>query len=418
MEKKCFKIFMCCITSFLVVIANVCASTDASDYEIAYGYSKGTTCGIGINNGETQKLTNFTCERNPSGAEILQATYSKNADGDILTFEKDAKIYNYGGAESSSKIIVNGNNAIQLLENQNYTIAGNGTLMVSKYQAYEQLTNNEGNPLFEVFYDNGLTASGTPNSIHLKDEDGNYLLITSKEELASIFENIKAYNPELSDATYNEENISFLQKHMGMVEHNINESWVKEHITTDLNVFYNEDGTVTFSSVGSTLEYENVIFESKSILDKNYKLDVIDTLKNATDELKDAIKKASKDLIALYDISVVDVNNNIVPMKDGSFTIKIKLTDTMKKYNSLTVAYILDSKIVETFDTTNDGEYVTFNTTHLSEYAILGSYDNNSETIENPSTGDNIISNITILSLSIVGIGFLIYALKKGKCNN
>ena len=100
-------------------------------------------------------------------------------------------------------------------------------------------------------------------------------------------------------------------------------------------------------------------------------------------------------------------------MENGTFTIKIKLTDAMKEYNTLTAAYILDGKIVETFNTTIDGEYVVFNTTHLSEYAILGENTTTDEVIENPSTGDNIMQYAIVLCLSAIGIGYVAYTLKK-----
>ena len=180
-----------------------------------------------------------------------------------------------------------------------------------------------------------------------------------------------------------------------------------------MKIIYNENDSITFSNVGSVLDAENVIFESKDILDEKFTLDVTDVTSNATDELKDAIALDNKVLLLLYDISVVNENNEIVPMENGTFTIKIKLTEEMKEYDTLTAAYILDGKVVETFDISIDGEYVVFNTTHLSEYAILGENVKTDEVIENPSTGDNILVYVTILGLSVVGTGILLYKIRK-----
>ena len=187
---------------------------------------------------------------------------------------------------------------------------------------------------------------------------------------------------------------------------------MSEHITSEKVVTYNEDGSVTFSD-GNILTSDNVIFESSENFDESYKLESIDILDNASEELKNEVANQNKVLLALYDISVVNGNSEVVPMENGTFTIKIKLTDAMKEYNTLTAAYILDGKIVETFNTTIDGEYVVFNTTHLSEYAILGENTVTDETVENPSTGDNVMQYAIVLCLSAIGIGYAAYTLRK-----
>lgn len=245
----------------------------------------------------------------------------------------------------------------------------------------------------------------------LKDENGDPLIVSKEEGIESIFEELKEYNEGLDGATYNENDVLYTSV-AGWSIYDIDEAWVSEHITSDKVVTYNEDGSVTFSD-GNVLTSDNVIFESSENFDESYKLESIDILDNASEELKNEVANQNKVLLALYDISVVNGNSEVVPMENGTFTIKIKLTDAMKEYNTLTAAYILDGKIVETFNTTIDGEYVVFNTTHLSEYAILGENTVTDETVENPSTGDNVMQYAIVLCLSAIGIGYAAYTLRK-----
>ena len=327
----------------------------------------------------------------------LVATYTID---DILKFENNQTSYLFGGSTNNTNIVVNGNNTINVLMNQKYTITGTGSLTIQYYIVNEQLKDEENNLLYEVFYD----------TAYLKDENGENITVTSKEELATIFDEIKEYN-SLVDGTYDETKATLIPLNE-WVNYEIDEAWVKENITTDKDVIYNTDGSVTFSDGNKVLSSDNVLFESSESFKESYKLNVVDILDKASNSLKDEVASSNKVLLLLYDISVIDDNSEIIPMEDGTFTIKVKLTDEMKKYNTLTAAYILDDKIVENFDTTIDGEYVVFNTTHLSEYAILGE-NTTDQVIENPSTVDNILQYVTILCLSAIGIGYALYTLRK-----
>ncbi len=404
LKKKCLAIILAGILMF-PIIAN--ASSDSSDYELSYSYDGSKICGIGVDNGEERVLTNLMCSKNTSGDEISIATFIKNANGDTLTLESDADFYLYGGAEDSSTIVVNGNNHINILMDEHFTITGNGSLTIDGLYSSRLAVDEDGNQLYYIVYDD---IDGFQHRV--VDENGDDVLVVSKEEFEAMYENLKASNPDMAQIAL-EDLEYFINSQYEVVPETITEEWIKEHITTEMNIIYNENDSITFSNVGSVLDAENVIFESKDILDEKFTLDVTDVTSNATDELKDAIALDNKVLLLLYDISVVNENNEIVPMENGTFTIKIKLTEEMKEYDTLTAAYILDGKVVETFDISIDGEYVVFNTTHLSEYAILGENVKTDEIIENPSTGDNILVYVTILGLSVVGTGILLYKIRK-----
>lgn len=385
------------------------ANTDASETEFSWSYDEVSTFpGVGVFADTIYLMSDGIPSPSITENAKLVATYTSD---DTLTFAKDQTSYLFGGATSDSTIVVDGNNTISVLLNQKYTITGEGTLTVDSYGSYEQLKDEAGNLLFNAFYYYGETASGTPQSIMLKDENGDPLIVSKEEGIESIFEELKEYNEGLDGATYNENDVLYTSV-AGWSIYDIDEAWVSEHITSDKVVTYNEDGSVTFSD-GNILTSDNVIFESSEKFDESYKLESIDILDNASEELKNEVANQNKVLLALYDISVVNGNSEVVPMENGTFTIKIKLTDAMKEYNTLTAAYILDGKIVETFNTTIDGEYVVFNTTHLSEYAILGENTVTDETVENPSTGDNVMQYAIVLCLSAIGIGYAAYTLRK-----
>lgn len=385
------------------------ATTDTSETEFSWSYDEVSTFpGVGVFADTIYLMSDGIPSPSITENAKLVATYTSD---DTLTFAKDQTSYLFGGATSDSTIVVDGNNTINVLLNQKYTITGEGTLTVDSYGSYEQLKDEAGNLLFNVFYYYGETASGTPQSIMLKDENGDPLIVSKEEGIESIFEELKEYNEGLDGATYNENDVLYTSV-AGWSIYDIDEAWVSEHITSDKVVTYNEDGSVTFSD-GNILTSDNVIFESSENFDESYKLESIDILDNASEELKNEVANQNKVLLALYDISVVNGNSEVVPMENGTFTIKIKLTDAMKEYNTLTAAYILDGKIVETFNTTIDGEYVVFNTTHLSEYAILGENTVTDETVENPSTGDNVMQYAIVLCLSAIGIGYAAYTLRK-----
>ena len=283
---------------------------------------------------------------------------------------------------------------------------------------------DDGIPYQEINEEANLLATYTSDDVLTFAQDQGFYLFGGAKDNTTIVVNGDNFINVILDQTYvisgdgslTIDSYKSAASGTGWVSYDLTEEWIVEHITTDMDVVYNEDGSVTFTSdiaINNKLEANDVIFETTESFADSYKLDVTNILDSASDELKSEVSNNNKTLVALYDISVVDENNSVVPMEDGTFTIRIKLTDEMLTYDALTAAYILDGKIVETFNTTIDGEYVVFNTTHLSEYAILGENTTTDEVIENPSTGDNIMQYAIVLCLSAIGFGYVAYTLRK-----
>ena len=79
--------------------------------------------------------------------------------------------------------------------------------------------------------------------------------------------------------------------------------------------------------------------------------------------------------------------------------------------------YIKDGKIVEEMPTKIEGNYIVFETTHLSEYGIVAS--NNEKTqgavdkTQNPQTGDNVVVFGIIFVVAVLGLAISTIISKK-----
>ena len=96
-------------------------------------------------------------------------------------------------------------------------------------------------------------------------------------------------------------------------------------------------------------------------------------------------------------------------------SISIRIDEEVaNKYNSFKAAYINDEgKVEEVIDASKNDEYITFETTHLSTYSVIG-YNAIATEIENPQTGDNIIAYALLGIISIIGLsGASVYMKKR-----
>ena len=137
------------------------------------------------------------------------------------------------------------------------------------------------------------------------------------------------------------------------------------------------------------------------------------------------LKEQLPGLLSIYDISVRK-DGKALEIKDNPMTVKIPMNDHLKGYK-----YPL-----ERFDAVVEGDFLVFETTHLSQYAILGSNtpfststvqdgeqtgagDQSSDTTI-PQTGDgsNMMLWIGLLAASGAGVyGMTLYSRKKKEQN-
>lgn len=119
-------------------------------------------------------------------------------------------------------------------------------------------------------------------------------------------------------------------------------------------------------------------------------------------EIKPELKEELPGLLTVYQITVKDADGKTVEVKNNPMTVKIPMTDQLKGYKYYQAVYLGDP--LERFDAVVEGDFLVFETTHLSQYAILGSntpFETSekpgkpSEKTESPQTGDN--SNMFLL---------------------
>ena len=87
-------------------------------------------------------------------------------------------------------------------------------------------------------------------------------------------------------------------------------------------------------------------------------------------ESRPELKEELPGLLSIYDISVRQ-NGETLEIKDNPMTVKIPLNDHLKGYKYYQAVYLGDP--LERFDAVVEGDFLVFETTHLSQYAILGS---------------------------------------------
>ena len=202
-----------------------------------------------------------------------------------------------------------------------------------------------------------------------------------------------------------------------------------EYVNTNYNLI-EKDGKFVVEpnkTMNATDESGNTIveFESEEAFSTEYILnieskdlthedDVIYLVEDHVFNESQNTKVTDTKVLATYDITVTD-GQNIVPMENGKFTISIRIDEEVaNKYNSFKAAYINDEgKVEEVIDASKNDEYITFETTHLSTYSVIG-YNAIATEIENPQTGDNIIAYALLGIISIIGLsGASVYMKKR-----
>lgn len=179
------------------------------------------------------------------------------------------------------------------------------------------------------------------------------------------------------------------------------------------------------------LESTNGTIEFEEGINKNYKLDIKEV------EVKKNL--ANKNVKFLADINVLD-GDTVVKLTHTKMKIRLALPEDLKGYDKYEVVYILDDEIKETIPAVVEDGYITFVTTHLSQYGIIATKNNTAAQDKNPvitpngnnttntstenkktdnivkdtpKTGDN--TNLVLLIGALVISSFVLMRLKKKK---
>ncbi len=204
-------------------------------------------------------------------------------------------------------------------------------------------------------------------------------------------------------------------------------SWSDDDRNTNYTV--SDDG-------GNTIQFKEVPDRKYNLTIKNFigatdeELAEEGVTRELYNEVLSGLKEVTKDygtLLMFYDIRVTDKEDGH-EITDGPLTIKIKLTEEMKKYNSFVLACVKDDFSLEKpIELKIEGDYLVGTLPHLSNYVLVGDIvseanadvvdtDTTSNTeVSNPKTNDSIYSWIIVMLASIVGLAVLTLVIKRKK---
>lgn len=170
----------------------------------------------------------------------------------------------------------------------------------------------------------------------------------------------------------------------------------------------NFDDEETIKDIKSSSKIDGSIHIDDGI-NSSYKLEILPL------DISESLK--NKGIIALYDINIVK-DQEIVSINGIKMRISIKLSEDLLKYRNYKIVYLKNGEIKETLDAKIKNGYIVFETSHLSNYAIVATKQEvNDETkeeiktevteetkTENPKTSDNLVSYILLGVISTLGI--------------
>lgn len=192
------------------------------------------------------------------------------------------------------------------------------------------------------------------------------------------------------------------------------------------------EGT-TIKETSDTSEVKgSITFESP--VDENYTLDIKKV--EVPKELEDQNVKF------IVDINLLNPNLEIVEINGQKMKIKIALPEELKDYKNYKVVYIKDGEIKETLPAIVEDGNIIFETSHLSQYGIIATNEEDNELGEedvesgeeetkveekeetegtqkseedskNPITGDTIALAVTLFALASCGVAALPIIRKK-----
>gem|GEM_PF-3771955 len=148
---------------------------------------------------------------------------------------------------------------------------------------------------------------------------------------------------------------------------------------------------------------------STTVLDIETQLYVEIITDKLNDEQRSAYQKSieniqkGQELVALYNITLKVNSQEVEP--NGDVTVRLYITDELKKYENLQVVYINDAGEIQVISSTREGDYLVFNTSHFSQYGIIG------------TTKDNYVPIILIALGGIILISAFIIIMKTKKRN-
>lgn len=368
----------------------------------------------------------YICKGSEYGKSSDAIYYS--GEGSTITFNNLNAYYFTNWEEYDVTIDLKGKNNISLLHisDSKFKVSGSGSLKFKQNSFVKKVINGES--VYQFYYKDKTVLNSDKKIFEgttLEFEE-NYELLKKENSLPSEYHLDDYVLVQVVDYT----------KMTSVV---VTESWISQHIETELKTsavdgfgiieYIKPEKTETSSetpkkktsSTASKLSTDNVILISEKKLKKKYKLKE-KNLKEKKVASKVSKALSDKDLISFYDVSVFNGKKE-VSMKNGKYTIKIKIDDAIESYENYQIIYVNDDgKIEEYIEGTIEGDYIVFQTTHLSQYGVIASPKVVEPEVEqelappsvetiNPVKKNSVnVSNIFKISI-LLGIVFLTIAL-------
>ena len=348
---------------------------------------------------------NYICKGKEYGSSTDAIYYS--GKGNTINLNNLDAYYFTNWEEYDVTLNITGKNNISLLHvsDSKFKVTGSGSLKFKQNSFVKKVINGE--PVYQYVY-KGKTVVNSDKKI--------YEGITI--EFEENYEHLKEIN-SLPDE-YNLEDYVLVQvvDYTKMTSITVTEEWIKQHIDTNLNIAL-EDGFGTIKYVkpkeeakapettgkkqnDNQLETDNVILISDKKVNTKYELKEENlTNHEVATKVNDSIEK---DLVSLYDVTVYNGKKQ-VPMKNGKYTIKIKLDNNIDNYENYQIIYVNDDgEIEEYIDGRIEGEYIVFNTSHLSQYGVIANPVQKEELATKSEIKEisPVISNIFKISILVI----------------
>ena len=315
---------------------------------------------------------NYICKGKEYGSSIDAIYYS--GSGSKIILNNFNAYYFTSWEENDVTIDIIGTNNISMLQlsNSKFSVIGSGSLKFKQNSFVKKVINGEA--VYQYVYKD-KTVQNSDKKIYegkIKEFEENYELLKEMNKL-----------PE----EYNLEDYELVQvvDYTKMIPVVVTDEWIKQHVSTEL-VIETVDGfgvvkyekpktekapetTGDKNNKNNQLETDNVILISDKKVNTKYKLKEENLIEH---EVADKVsEKLEKDLVTLYDVSVYNGKKQ-VSMKNGQYTLKIKLDSDVDKYENYQIIYVNDNgEIEEYIDGRIEGEYIVFKTSHLSQYGVI-----------------------------------------------
>ena len=296
--------------------------------------------------------------------------------------------YYLSNADMNIKISIKGDNKISYLHvgNKNkIEVMGNGSLKFRDYSIVNKYVNAK--PIYYYKYNDKVVIN----------EDKKVYEGTI-EEFLDIYNDLIKINKLPKE--YDEEKVIKMQllDFSKLSPVSINESWIDNNIVTNLKVSVNNGyGYIYYKEPSNELSTDEVVLISKDKVDSKYELNV-DNLKNheITDKISEDLD--NKDIVSFYNVSITDEKNN-KSINKGEFTIKLKMNEEFSPYEDYQIIYVDDEgNIKEYLSSSIEGDYIVFNTNHLSYYGVIGT----EKPVLSIEANDESISKMTIVMLVVM----------------